>query len=247
MRRRVFVWLLLLVMVAMLLPANTIKAKAAPEVSGLTATNQLTASGDALVSDSAAHAGTSYNGYIQSNEGDKKQSYVESDYVKVTYKVEGEVTDDTKVFILQTYDTSWGGWAGVELSIGESEYDAATGLYTYYVETGNNGSYYNYGDEDFQKSELSVAGRIIAVVIIVITSAAVSAVPIGTSPAVITVVSGIPAVKSSAKIGISPVGTSGEIAEIRKGYYGSSEGNYNRQNKKSNFLFHKTHLRNIIL
>jgi len=136
MRRRVFAWLLLLVMVAMLLPANTIKAKAAPEVSGLTATNQLTASGDALVSDSAAHAGASYNGYIQSNEGDKKQSYVESDYVKVTYKVEGEVTDDTKVFILQTYDTSWGGWAGVELSIGESEYDAATGLYTYYVETG---------------------------------------------------------------------------------------------------------------
>ncbi len=136
MRRRFFAWLLLLVMVVMLLPANTITAKAAPDVTGMTATNQLTASGDALVSDSAAHAGASYNGYIQSNEGDKKQSYVESDYVKVTYKVEGAVTDDTKVFILQTYDTSWGGWAGVEITVGESEFDAATGLYTYYVETG---------------------------------------------------------------------------------------------------------------
>ncbi len=136
MRRKIFAWLLLLVMMVSLVPSGKQTAKAAPDVTGMTATNQLTASGDALVSDSAAHAGASYNGYIQSNEGDKKQSYVESDYVKVTYKVEGDVTDDTKVFILQTYDTSWGGWAGVEISVGESEFDATTGLYTYYVETG---------------------------------------------------------------------------------------------------------------
>ncbi len=136
MRRRFFAWLLLFVMAFGMMPANTVTAKAAPDTTGMTATNQLTASGEALVSDSAAHAGASYNGYIQSNEGDKKQSYVDSDYVKVTYKVEGDVTDDTKVFILQTYDTSWGGWAGVEITVGESEFDAATGLYTYYVETG---------------------------------------------------------------------------------------------------------------
>lgn len=136
MRRRFFSWLLLLAMVLSFVPSGKLTAKAAPDTTGMTATNQLTASGETLVSDSAAHAGASYSGYIQSNEGDKKQSYVESDYVKVTYKVEGDVTDDTKVFILQTYDTSWGGWAGVEISIGESEYDAATGLYTYYVETG---------------------------------------------------------------------------------------------------------------
>lgn len=137
MKRRSFLaWLLMLAMVLSFVPSGKVTAKAAPDTTGMTATNQLTASGDALVSDSAAHAGASYSGYIQSNEGDKKQSYVESDYVKVTYKVEGEVTDDTKVFILQTYDTGWGGWAGVEISIGESEYDAATGLYTYYVETG---------------------------------------------------------------------------------------------------------------
>lgn len=135
MGRKIFSWLLLLAMVLSFVPSGKVTAQAAPDVTGMTATNQLTASGDALVSDSAAHAGASYSGYIQSNEGDKKQSYVESDYVRVTYKVEGEVTDDTKVFILQTYDTSWGGWAGVEITIGESEYDAATGLYTYYVET----------------------------------------------------------------------------------------------------------------
>ena len=123
-------------MVLSLTPSGKQTVKAAPDTTGMTATNQLTASGDALVSDSTAHAGASYNGYIQSNEGDKKQSDVESDYVKVTYKAEGDVTDDTKVFILQTYDTSWGGWAGVEITVGESEFDAATGLYTYYVETG---------------------------------------------------------------------------------------------------------------
>ncbi len=136
MRRRVFAWLLLLAMMLYFAPSGKRTVQAAPDTTGMTATNQLTAGGDALVSDSAAHAGDSYNGYIQSNEGDKKQSYVDSDYVKVTYKVEGEVTDDTKVFILQTYDTSWGGWAGVEISVGESEYDAASGLYTYFVETG---------------------------------------------------------------------------------------------------------------
>lgn len=137
MKKRVFSWLLLLAMVLSLVPSGKLTAKAAePDYASMTATNQLTASGDNLVSDSAAHAGASYNGYIQSNEGNKKQSYVDSDYVKVTYKVEGDVTDDTKVFILQTYDTSWGGWAGVEITIGESEFDAATGLYTYYVETG---------------------------------------------------------------------------------------------------------------
>ena len=137
MKKRVFSWLLLLAMVLSLVPSGKLTAKAAePDYASMTATNQLTASGDNLVSDSAAHAGASYNGYIQSNEGNKKQSYVESDYVKVTYKVEGDVTADTKVFILQTYDTSWGGWAGVEITIGESEFDAATGLYTYYVETG---------------------------------------------------------------------------------------------------------------
>ena len=135
-RRSILAWLLLFVMAISLVPSGKLTAKAAPDTTGMTATNQLTASGDALVSNSAAHVGASYSGYIQSNEGDKKQSYIDSDYVKVTYKAEGDVTDDTKVFILQTYDTSWGGWAGVEITVGESELDTATGLYTYYVETG---------------------------------------------------------------------------------------------------------------
>lgn len=136
MRKKFFSWLLVLVMCISLMPSakSTVRA-AVPDTGNMTVTNQLSASGDALVSDSAAHVGDSYNGYIQSNEGEKKQSYVESDYIKVTYQVESEVTEDTKVFILQTYDTSWGGWAGVEISVGESEYDAATGLYTSYVET----------------------------------------------------------------------------------------------------------------
>ena len=135
-RRRFFAWLLLLAMVISFVPSGKRTVLAAPDYASMTATNQLTASGDKLVSDSAEHVKASYDGYIQSNEGDKKQSYIESDYVKVTYKVEGDVTKDTKAFILQTYDTSWGGWAGVEIAVGESEYDASTGLYTYYVETG---------------------------------------------------------------------------------------------------------------
>ena len=136
-KRSFFAWLLLLAMMISFIPSGRQAAYAAePDYASMTATNQLTASGDNLVSNSAAHAGASYSGYIQSNEGNKKQSYVESDYVKIVYSVEGEVTDDTKVFILQTYDTSWGGWAGVEVTVGESNYDAATGQYTYYVETG---------------------------------------------------------------------------------------------------------------
>lgn len=136
MKKAIFSWLLLLVMCISLVPSapSTVRA-AALDTGDMTVTNQLSASGETLVSDSAAHVGESYSGYIQSNEGEKKASYVESDYIKVTYQVEGEVTEDTKVLILQTYDTSWGGWAGVEISVGESEYDAATGFYTYYVET----------------------------------------------------------------------------------------------------------------
>lgn len=136
--RRFLAWLLMLAMVLTGIPfyaddSVAYAAASAPNLSCMTATNELTASGDALVSNSSAHVDDSYNGYIQSNQGDT--DYYESDYVKITYSVSGEVTDATKVFILQTYDTSWGGWAGVEVTVGQSAYDSATGVYTTYIPT----------------------------------------------------------------------------------------------------------------
>lgn len=137
-QRRSLAWLLALAMVfsMVMMGVEPLSAKAAaiqPNSGAELVSNELTVSGDALVSNSDAHVGDSYNGYIQSNQGDKE--YYASDYVKITYTVSGEVTADTKLFILQTYDTSWGGWSGIEVSIGMSSYDYATGIYTAYIPT----------------------------------------------------------------------------------------------------------------
>ena len=137
-QHRMMAWLLALTMIfsMVMMGAEPLQARAAasiPNASTVTATDQLTAGGDALVSNSASHVGDSYNGYIQSNQGDT--DYYESDYVKISYSVSGDVTEDTQAFILQTYDTSWGGWAGVEITVGQSAYDSETGIYTVYVPT----------------------------------------------------------------------------------------------------------------
>ena len=128
-------WLLTVAMIAAMLPVFAVGAVTEPDVTGYAATNQLTESGEKLVSNSAAHVKDSgYDGYIQTDMND--QEYFDSTYVRVTYTVAGEVTNDTKPLILQTFDTGWGGWAGIEISIGDSIYDAATGIYTAYVYTG---------------------------------------------------------------------------------------------------------------
>lgn len=97
----------------------------------------LQVSGDKLVSTSSSHYKDdgSYDGYIQSDTKDKNAETIESNYLKLAYKVTGSVTDDTQVFNFQPYNTSWGGWDDNIVTIGDSDYDASTGTYTAYVPT----------------------------------------------------------------------------------------------------------------
>ena len=134
--KRVLAAMLTLVMVVgglTMIPNTGVKASDV-DYDSMTATNVLTASGDTLVSNSTAHykEDGSWDGYVQTN---SDAVYTESDYVKVTYSVEGTVAEDAQLFIIQTYDTSWGGWAGVFGTTGTSEYDSATGTYTAYFAT----------------------------------------------------------------------------------------------------------------
>lgn len=97
----------------------------------------LQVSGDALVSTSSSHHKDdgSYDGYIQSDYADKNAETIASNYLKLTYKVNGTVTDDTQVFNFQPFNTSWGGWDDNFITVGSSDYDASTGNYTAYVPT----------------------------------------------------------------------------------------------------------------
>lgn len=97
----------------------------------------LQVSGDALVSTSSSHydENGSYNGYIQTDYADKNAETIESNYLKLTYKVKGTVTDSTQVFDFQPFNTSWGGWDDNIVTIGDSDYDASTGIYTAYIPT----------------------------------------------------------------------------------------------------------------
>lgn len=96
----------------------------------------LQVSGDALVSTSSSHyKDGSYDGYIQSDFADKNAETIESNYLKIVYKVTGAVTDSTQIFTLQPFNTSWGGWENNIVTIGDSDYDAASGTYTAYVPT----------------------------------------------------------------------------------------------------------------
>ncbi len=82
-------------------------------------------------SNSASHVGDEYSGYILSNENTQTLSY---DYYKISFTVDGDVTDDTIVFDLQPYDTSWQGWNDNFVKIGDCEYDTSTLTYTAYVD-----------------------------------------------------------------------------------------------------------------
>ncbi len=97
----------------------------------------LQVSGDALVSTSSSHykENGSYDGYIQSDYADKNAETIESNYLKIVYKVTGTVTDSTQIFTLQPFNTSWGGWENNFVTIGDSDYNASTGEYTAYIPT----------------------------------------------------------------------------------------------------------------
>lgn len=69
-----------------------------------------------------------YNGYLQTT---NSPSF---DYFKVTYTVEGSVTDETSVFNFQPFDSNWSGWDDNLVTIGDSEYDVATETYSAYVD-----------------------------------------------------------------------------------------------------------------
>lgn len=97
--------------------------------------NILTASGNALVSNSSSHyENESYNGYIQTNYA-TDTTLVNSDYLRVTFTVEGDFDDETVVFNLQPFDKSWGGWNDNFITMADADYDTATGVYTAYYST----------------------------------------------------------------------------------------------------------------
>ena len=67
----------------------------------------------------------SYDGYIQTLES------FDYDYLRITYTVSGNVTDDTKVFTFQPFDTSWGGWQDNFATISAST--LKDGVYTFTI------------------------------------------------------------------------------------------------------------------
>ncbi|MCD8327685.1 MAG: cellulase family glycosylhydrolase [Ruminococcus sp.] len=90
----------------------------------------LTASGVELVSTT-----NTQTSYVQTNLTSDSEDMLDSDYLYIVYTVNDTVTDDTKTFNLQPFNTSWGGWDDNYVTIGASDYDSSTGQYTYYVAT----------------------------------------------------------------------------------------------------------------
>ena len=91
----------------------------------------LTAKGNILISNSSDHVTDQYSGYIQSNQDGDLPS---GDLFKIEYKVSGTVTNDTEIFNIQPFDSEWDGWADNIVTIGNSEYDESTGIYTAYLD-----------------------------------------------------------------------------------------------------------------
>lgn len=91
--------------------------------------NKLESNGEGHYTEAGA-----WDGYIQTSTDTET---LESKYVCVKYKVsEGiTVTDDTKVFNFQPFNTSWGGWDNNFVTIGMSDYDSETQTYTAYYQT----------------------------------------------------------------------------------------------------------------
>ncbi|MCD7773492.1 MAG: hypothetical protein LUH08_05490 [Ruminococcus sp.] len=90
----------------------------------------LTASGVELVSTTNTESG-----YVQTNLTSDSEDMLDSDYLYIVYTVNDTVTDDTKTFNLQPFNTGWTGWDDNYVTIGASDYDSSTGQYTYYVAT----------------------------------------------------------------------------------------------------------------
>ena len=100
----------------------------------LTEKSVLSEKEDKLISNSSAHVGDEYNGYIQTVDA-TNTDYVESKYLSVKYSVEGEADDSTEVFNFQPFDKGWGGWDDNFVKIGDSTYDESTKTYTAKIPT----------------------------------------------------------------------------------------------------------------
>ncbi len=69
-----------------------------------------------------------YKGYIQTNQD---AEFLAADYIKVTYTISGEFSDDTAVFTIQPFNAEWDGWQDNLVTIGGSALDGDT--YTAYI------------------------------------------------------------------------------------------------------------------
>ncbi len=81
--------------------------------------------------DESRGSGESYDGYIQTFQD---ADILASDYLKIEYTASGDIIDETEVFNLQPFDTSWGGWDDNIITIGDSV-DNGDGTYTAYIPT----------------------------------------------------------------------------------------------------------------
>lgn len=97
-------------------------------------TSILTVTGDDLISTNHEVDSDGNYGYLQTN---MDTDTLESNYLAVSYKLGDDVTvtDDLQVFNLQPFNTSWGGWDDNYITVGESDYDSSTGVYTGYIAT----------------------------------------------------------------------------------------------------------------
>ncbi len=97
---------------------------------GLVETSLLSAKGDTLISNSSAHVKTSYDGLIQTNTG---ATLPTGKYFKITFTADKSTPADTKLFTIQPFDSSWGGWNDNIITFGDAQYDSATDSYVAFL------------------------------------------------------------------------------------------------------------------
>ncbi|MCC8097966.1 MAG: hypothetical protein LIO44_05315, partial [Eubacterium sp.] len=59
--------------------------------------------------------------------------FLSSSYIKLTYTLSGDFTEETNVFTLKTYNTEWGGWTPTNITVGDST--LTDGVYSAYLST----------------------------------------------------------------------------------------------------------------
>lgn len=122
-----------LAMAAELFLPQLMSAQASPSMDGYTATDILAVTGLSDKS-SESYENGAFNGYIQTN---MDSATLGSDYLYVEYTLDGtvETNSDSQILNFQPFNTSWGGWDNNYVTLGASDYDSSTGVYSFSIKT----------------------------------------------------------------------------------------------------------------